>query len=355
MPRRMEAAEKARIASWFENHTASSRVSISWHVNSRTPDGKYNSNYAYAVTWTPGTLVISGDIGEFTVTHWNAMPTIEKTLEWLDRIEFDYLMGKSSAKKEFDRAETLRDIVGFANDEAVHTMKGTLKDERRYRQEKLKALIEWDTAETIWAVTDPEGDRPILADYLPDEAFYELRSTLKVERRNKPSFYGGEKQEWFVPDGFDLWHKLYLRYQYDVDDRGLAGNMIFHAWGRREIKESLDAELGDGGHESAARLCGELGIDDYYGAECWPYSCRVHFAAIQKWVSLVRPEYVKKKETAVDGDGQRNDDDQRGAAGASPGAGEQHHPLPDGDALSGHRAGEAAVAADAGHQAAEGA
>jgi transposase-like protein len=218
----------------------------------RYPDGRYSSHMAYAVTWTPGTLVLSGDIDEFTVTHYHAMPTIEQTLDWLDGIHFDYLMGKSSAKKEYDADETLRTIIHFANEDAVPSLRALRDDMRAWRADTVEALCEWDSDETQWAVTGrapswrpAPSDRPVLADYLPERPAALQVTPLAGPFRNRSAHS--------VPDGWNLWHRLrsQLMPYFGVND-------IFLASKRAEIKREL-AHLLNGGPNDGGRIVPHAG------------------------------------------------------------------------------------------------
>lgn len=85
--------------------------------------------YGFTITWSPGVLTLAGDVGELVINHWNAMPTLEETLDWLSGIDFHYLMGKSSAKRQFSLEKSLAQLKGLAdedqrwNDKAPHWKK----------------------------------------------------------------------------------------------------------------------------------------------------------------------------------------------------------------------------------------
>lgn len=259
----------------FAAFAATKRESISWHVNGTRrvqrskPTGRntstieiidaYDSNYAYAVTWTPGTLVLSGDIGELTITHWHAMPTLLDTIDWLRAADHEYLMGKSSAKREYDQEETLAWIILSANEQAGDSMKALREEMQEYRR-------------SLADDPDPEGlHRPAPLACRDNWAGRAWKSESKRDRYE-------------APDGWELWHALR---QETCDWRDV--NSIFTIAGRQAIKSELEKHL-ETAHE-AADLCQKIGLDDYYGSERWPHQTYVQFAAIQHWVTLADAEY----------------------------------------------------------------
>ena len=263
-------------------HQISTRPSISWHF-AEYKDGAASSFYAFAITWTPGTLVLSGDLGECTVTHWNATRTLESAVRWMHGASFDYIMGKSDAKQEFSRDETLRQIVFMANDQARHTLKGLRDERRRYRRDKRDALLDWDRDETVWAVEGAEGHRPALDGYLPDPCFYDnALSFLPVPFRG-----GRATREFDAPDGFEQWYDIY-RYLEQTGHTVGEKEMIFTSAGRRELKDALRDVLENDPHD-VADACREMGFDDYYGSYDYPEQATWHFAAFQKWAETVLP------------------------------------------------------------------
>lgn len=283
-------------------HKVTPRQSMSWHMARTHDDGSYDSAYAYSVTWTPGTLVISGDLDEFVVTHYHAMKTIQDTVRWLNGISFDYLMGKSSAKKEYNSAETFRDIIDIANDEAIDVFRNSLRGEREFRAAKLDALIEWDRDETLWALECAEGVqsfRPLVQDYLPDPGSYDTWAGMQFTR--EAIGFLNRTQHWVSPGGLEHWLSLYERFEDEIDDEGLGPNCLLSGWGRRQIKECLRSALDDANESDAAGICVELGIPDYYGAQTYPTHCRLWAAAIQVWVDAVIDEILPVAAEAVPG------------------------------------------------------
>lgn len=266
--------DQDRIKSWFAGHRVSPRKSISWHMASRDEDGRYQSNYAYSVTWTPGTLCIAGDLGEFTVTHYQAMKTIECTLSWLDNISFSYLMEKSTSKLEFDQDGTVEDIIRAANEGAVDCLKMMRKERQQFRSDCAQAKVDWEKEREAWE-NEPRRERgalgapPVLDDFLPDDGgLFKLEMGTRYDRP-------------VAPDGWELWYALWK----EVDSYG-DPSAIFTPNGRYFIKRELEGRVGD--PRDAADLCRRIGLDDYYGRYEYPHQCHVWAIAIQTWVDQVK-------------------------------------------------------------------
>jgi hypothetical protein len=81
----------------------------------RTPS--LGSFYAYSLTWTPGTVVLAGDLDELTITHWHALWTFKEGMAWLADSHWDYLLGKAKRNEVPDVEATVDFIVNWARDE----------------------------------------------------------------------------------------------------------------------------------------------------------------------------------------------------------------------------------------------
>lgn len=97
----------ATAAEWIARHEMRDRPSRSFWFSE---PGK-GSIYAFALTWSPGTLALSGDIGELVLTHYHAMPTLEEAVAWAGRADADYLLGKSNRKQVINRKATIEGII----------------------------------------------------------------------------------------------------------------------------------------------------------------------------------------------------------------------------------------------------
>lgn len=215
------------------DHRLSDRPSMSWHMAKLG-----TTHYAYSVTWTPGTLIVAGDIGDFTLNHWQAMKTLPSTLDWLSDIHFTYMMEKSTAKQEYEPEKTAKFIIECANEDAIHSVQALRDDWREYRAIRRE---------------DPDyDDKPLPL-----------------------AFHGSTP-----PDGWRTWHNI----RSEVEPFGDPA-MIFKPEGRWSIKKRMEERLVT--PEAAADFCYAIGLDDYYGSYDYPHQCRLYFAAIKRWRDAV--------------------------------------------------------------------
>lgn len=294
--RRDDRNAVAAFLETFSSFKMTERRSISWSVNGtrrvpvRRQTGRntstlkfvdaYDSNYAYAITWTPGTLVLSGDLGELTLTHWNAMPTIEATLNWLRGASFDYLMRKSDAKKEHDPEGTVAQILMMANEEAG--------DEMRIRRADMRDW--WRNARdeiAFHAMHDPHVELDDLLEPKPARPVIRETKRFVFDHRKRT------EQRWEVPDGWNLWHSLWEEFGGHGDP-----SVIFTAAGRRALRRDMESRVSDG-REAAAGLCQAIGLDDFWGSERWPHQTFMQFAGIKHWAALADAVYFPGKVEAA--------------------------------------------------------
>ena len=289
--------ELERIRNQVADHTPSERRSVSWHMAKRTVDEqgreRASSFYAYAVTWTPGTLVVSGDLGDLTVNHWHAMPTLEATMDWLDGIEFDYFMEKYTQQRVYDQDATVEEIASNANEAALESMKNHRDAWREYRRDSLEQLLEWDRDETQWAVlgrvpsrwwsVNPT-QRPILSDYLGEKP-----EPLRIERVRYPKHdHRNPLNDYEIPEGWRLWAAIWHECL-DYEDP----NIVFTAEGRRRLKDEMHGRLES--QDGAITFCQSIGLYDYYGAYRYTYRQRSLFEAVKKWHAVVSPPYLEER------------------------------------------------------------
>jgi len=215
------------------DHRLSDRPSMSWHM---AKPG--TTHYAYSITWTPGTLVIAGDIGDFTLNHWQAMKTLPATLDWLDDIHFTYMMEKSTSKQEYEPEKTAQFIVQCANEYAIQSVQALRDDWREYR-----------------AIRREEPD-------------YDDKPLPLAFHSSRP------------PDGWEIWHAIWS----EVDGHGDPA-AIFKPEGRWFLKQQLADRTST--PAEACDFCRAVGIDDYYGSYDYPHQCRLYFAAIKRWRDAV--------------------------------------------------------------------
>ncbi len=79
-----------------------------------------NQGYWFRVTWCPGSLSVSGDVGEIVLTHYQAMPTWQDAVKWVKGACHGYLMQKSNKERHFDEEDTVKQIIHMANEQSEY-------------------------------------------------------------------------------------------------------------------------------------------------------------------------------------------------------------------------------------------
>lgn len=250
----------------------------------------YNSNYNFTLTWTPGKLHLSGDIGELTLTHYHAMPTLDEAIKWARSSDFDYLLGKSDKRKTFDPEGTASFIWSQAIEPILDHITGNArmisKPGERYKWGRkldgggqISELRAWRAA-TV-APEDPEAAAEGDFDY----------DTEEQKQRDRPDYLRHEFERGKQGD-FALMIRLYEQlnfYQPDFDDIFLAAN-------RRKLRRELPYHLEH--HHQAAEFCSQLGMEDYYGSEEWGRHEMFQIAAIQHGCRMIAQSLWPKSKFA---------------------------------------------------------
>lgn len=91
--------------SHFANHVMRREAGCTWRC---ARPGTFT--YGFRVTWAPGALMISGDIGDLIVRHYSFSDPWAAAA-WVNGAEWDYFMEKAAAEKEYERDETAEFIV----------------------------------------------------------------------------------------------------------------------------------------------------------------------------------------------------------------------------------------------------
>jgi hypothetical protein len=166
--------EENEVAEYIKNHK------IVKEAESRSfllKDEGGNRFHWYYVTWTPGQLFLSGDIDNLVITHYHALGNFEEGVAWAARSEVDYLLGKSSAKQEYDERCTVECLINLAevyleewDDECYWLELGKISDpheinpeprNEEWREDLKKELRNFgvmDGPDSIYRVTgDPES------------------------------------------------------------------------------------------------------------------------------------------------------------------------------------------------------
>lgn len=95
----------------FRNYEIRERESKSFHF---TPEGNWCQSFVF--TWLPGFFIVTGDMGEMVIQHYNAMITFDSAINWLAKnalnkgyIEQKIQAGDCAQKKYFPK-ETFENI-----------------------------------------------------------------------------------------------------------------------------------------------------------------------------------------------------------------------------------------------------
>lgn len=80
-------------ASRLVDHQIRSEPAKRWYVSS-----PHDRSHWYNVVWFPGILHISGDLGELTMTHYQALLNLHEGAKWVADSDLQYLLGKTDAK-----------------------------------------------------------------------------------------------------------------------------------------------------------------------------------------------------------------------------------------------------------------
>ena len=145
----------------FADHRLTKGPGHSWRM------GRPNTgSYSFRVTWCPGVLVVSGDIGSAVYQVWPSFGTLWGAIDLVDQAGFDYLAGKSGVREEFDRDETVSSLVRYAYESLRHGHRESLfkrlcdeyggdPDRPHDRKEAVRAFRDDDslTAERVYNIT----------------------------------------------------------------------------------------------------------------------------------------------------------------------------------------------------------
>lgn len=156
----------------FANHRIKKGPGLSW----RMWDPKQGSNYSFRVTWTPGHLIVTGDVGHADYCVCPSFWTLWGAIELAHRAGYDYLTGKTGAEKVYDEQLTIQDILQMADEHMKHddfsVWEAIVKEfgyssnyrngavqmqaARSMREDGLPEHIAWNIAETSTRVYKPE-------------------------------------------------------------------------------------------------------------------------------------------------------------------------------------------------------
>lgn len=305
----MGSVEEKRIRTMAQREFAGHAMSAGPVVTRRFRRTDGRSDNWFDVTWTPGSVVLSGDVGELSIVHHSALARYRDGMAWLARTgaDHDYIMGKASPReREFDREGTVRLIMEMANEDLGGVLRARRDDLHRYLADRGTAVEAFGEAFDTWMEGRWAGAaQPKPADFLPRRADYvaELGFEMKPGYAGRsPSVFPDEIDERSVPEGYEVWFRLWRALR-NSDYGPYEPETIFTAAGRREIAEEMESYLSDGGMERCAQFCCEAGLADFYGIEkyadrtVWQVEAIRHAAALmlaeaereeRRWTSVVR-------------------------------------------------------------------
>lgn len=140
LERRQHRLDVIRQRTRAENdaHEAVERPAQSFFI--RGKDGIFGSG---TITWTPGMLVLGGDMGDLIISHYD-MTTVEAALNFVaDKTDIFYLLSKSNIRKDYE-PEAAREMIrsrledvteGWKQDVANGIDDGTVHPWRRALEE----------------------------------------------------------------------------------------------------------------------------------------------------------------------------------------------------------------------------
>lgn len=204
-----DLAMRRHIEEVFEtHHILPAPSSKSWSIGR----GAHTWTYGFRVVWLPGNLHLSGDLGEMALTHYHAMPTWKEAVDWVDRADFDYLIGKSDAKMEFNQQKTAIEMVRMAEDYYEEGDESSFWD--KIFEYLDGAAFMGESGKTEWfdsRVVANDLDRKLAAKLLIDEFYSDLTPDSVYNTFEIPDFGGvynhNHRARWLY-EAFRLWAKL---------------------------------------------------------------------------------------------------------------------------------------------------
>jgi hypothetical protein len=258
----------AAIAKEFESHEVQEVISRTWTFS--RPDSWI---MGCKITWTPGLLHLGGDIGELTVTHHHALRDLWSGIAWIAGADFEYLMEKTDAERQFDRDATVAQIVAMANEEALPCAQQT-------KTFRLDTAFEDAFAAAIAANHDDNA-----AEEIAQRGFGPY---LKPARKRILERIHHARNPFRDPASLD--DAAYYRWERLADATNKPPEDAYSILGRKWIKRSI-MHACDTPH-GAAELAHEAGFEDYYGCYSWPTRRRIQVQALKLWAQqmLASPE-----------------------------------------------------------------
>lgn len=235
----------------------------------------YTSFYAFTLTWTPGHMTLVGDLGEMTVVHYQAMPTLEEACNWLQSPDFNYLLSKTNHQKKFDRDLTIADVWHMISEyahEAETAYATAMKDweaaKPKWRKRYGMTKDEYDTDLRYWQGEHPDND-------------YGFREATQPSFHNKNLWSQAEKDGWHAPDGLErmttLWRYL-NEHSYGTEN---DPKYLLTQEGRDDLLYDFEQWARHHSEEDLAYLCYHILDLDYSGTYEYDHNDFFRMAAIR--------------------------------------------------------------------------
>lgn len=280
-----------KIKGWAKQEYASHQMSGGKCVSKRFRRADGRSHYHFNITWVPGTVSLSGDVGELSLVHYAALKDFRAGMEWIAGGAYDYLMGKAAGRhREYDREGTVDFLVELANGEIIDAIKNRRDELRCYRQARAPARTRYCADYDEWFDLGMVGPAPVYEDYeIPDQADFvtDLEFVRVGEAGARWPHYDPRRiDDRKLPGNCHLWFAMWNELDATRDPQD-----IFTAKGRREIRDALEQHLAAGGQETAAEFASEIGLTDYYGSEKWVEQTVWQIEALRHGARMILAEF----------------------------------------------------------------
>jgi hypothetical protein len=284
-----------------------------------------SSAYSFEITWRPGHILLTGDLGELTLVQKHAMPSFKEALKWVVDADYDYLMGKTNVKKAYDAEATYEYLIHTANREAIEHLLGhsewSSKDQRyirrngiradirRSRQESTEAALEFEAALAEYVAAEQKEGEPKIEDFLPyqEEFGAILRKTGwkddTLSRADRSNVHQAVSRAWDIC-GYETWVSFWIALEangwYDPaenpDDPDAHPTFVLNPRNRHALKQEIK-NLCDQQHEIVEFLR-DAGFEDYYGSDAYPASSKWQIDAIKHGCTMLLAKVNTDEEVA---------------------------------------------------------
>lgn len=261
------------------------------------------SAYHFKITWTPGNLVLTGDLGELVLVQPHALGTFDEAIEWACTSDYDYMLSKSNVKKTYDPQATYNELVRRANYDAIEEMNGQLNWSGRKDdgiRQKLAKIRRAKKALISNNELNADEQDALIATIADEFEPNELHPLIRLE--NKKIDYRKTTLEvvadsWFIAQGWANWVAYWavlLGHDYNGSDPDHLPTYVLKARNRNKLKQEL-FEICQDERALYDFLC-ETGIHvDYYGSYTYPHETRWQYEAIKFGCNAIMLNIQKQK------------------------------------------------------------